>query len=109
VEDFALSDEEWGPWIEHDGSGCPVVGKLCQMEFTNPFYSPVGHVDEDGTVAISRRVAEGVAIQAPAWGGDMGLNLILRYRIRQPRTQAHVEALKDIAADPSKLREAAET
>jgi len=21
-----MSDEEWGPWIEHDGAGCPCVG-----------------------------------------------------------------------------------
>ena len=30
-----MNDEtEWGPWIEHDGKGCPVLGKYCHMKFT---------------------------------------------------------------------------
>ena len=24
--------EEWGPWIEHDGNGCPCVGMMVEAE-----------------------------------------------------------------------------
>ncbi len=28
-----MSDEEWGPWIDHDGKGCPVKGMFVHAVF----------------------------------------------------------------------------
>lgn len=27
---------EWGPWIEHNGKGCPCEGILLQMQYNDP-------------------------------------------------------------------------
>lgn len=27
-----MTEPEWGPWIEHDGRGCPCVGQYVQSE-----------------------------------------------------------------------------
>jgi hypothetical protein len=31
-----MADEEWGPWVEHDGKGCPCVGMFTQWEIEFP-------------------------------------------------------------------------
>ena len=38
-----MSDEQWGPWIEHDGSGCPdnVRGRVIHVIFEAPDASPM--------------------------------------------------------------------
>lgn len=72
--------DEWGPWIEHDGNGCPCVGEYVQAEGVYP--------------GGSRRVQEGIARDTWSWhdanfgtthpkGGVTGR--VVRYRIRKPR------------------------
>jgi hypothetical protein len=82
--------EEWGPWIEHDGKGCPCVGQV------------VHNVKVDGsqkvTVAGAECIANGVDPNGPhsvwLWVGGIawGKNVI-RYRIRKSRGLTILEGL----------------
>jgi hypothetical protein len=77
-----MMDEEWGPWIEHDGKGCPCVGMLVESE------DVVGQVQQHiakGTVkepgfeyVDSWNWQECNAALRPDWK-------IIRYRIRKPK------------------------
>lgn len=87
-------DVEWGPWVEHDGKGCPCVGVYVHTVRRNG--------QEQFIIAGARCAALGVDPNGPdsawVWGGAKpGYDDIIRYRIRKPR------ALRDLitlAADP---------
>jgi hypothetical protein len=73
---------EWGPWIEHDGKGCPpeVVGRYIQ----------IASLRRDGTVKLNEGVVRQHHGRDIAWlgGGSEGgwwIMPIIRYRIRKPR------------------------
>jgi hypothetical protein len=72
---------EWGPWIEHDGSGCPVRGQLAHFAYiskANPqTYTGCGKIQDDGTVIA---IAQG----GPSWLWRYGWCPIIRYRVRRP-------------------------
>jgi hypothetical protein len=91
--------EEWGPWIEHDGRGCPVpAGTLVTLEYVEDaiFVTSAGPTGERGRFRIMR--AEGrpgswtygnphsKETWSPADSGSGRLATpIIRYRIRKPR------------------------
>ena len=86
--------EEWGPWIEHDGKGCPCVGQIveCRWMDYDGTVSAEGYLE--GPVGIARggpcwtwRVVAGVPIAAP------GFSAIIRYRVRKPRGLVILEQL----------------
>lgn len=86
--------EEWGPWIEHDGEGCPCVGMyaqaLAEMEI-----SAISRNTK--MVKVSDRVMEGIATEGGSWGMKEGFNRYLMYRIRKPKGLQILEALlKDL-------------
>ncbi len=84
-----MQDEEWGPWIEHDGKGCPCAGAFVESE------------DRSGNV--QRHIADMAAFRASndgiwlikhdltflpsawVWGEVPARFEIIRYRIRKPR------------------------
>jgi hypothetical protein len=72
---------EWGPWIEHDGSGCPVVGYFAHVRLAvEPgFFSP-GRIPDDDRMGY-----RGIASISPSWfwQGSDGVNVV-RYRVRRP-------------------------
>ncbi|OOY15084.1 hypothetical protein BMI85_16185 [Thioclava sp. DLFJ4-1] len=89
----------WGPWIEHDGKGCPVpVGTICHL------------VWRDGLEIIANVEGSGSWV----WGdlrysSTSGRNSygeplvpIVRYRIRKLRG---LTILQEIAAYPQPVRE----
>lgn len=72
-----MSDEEWGPWIEHDGKGCPCEGFYVEVACAEPW--------DHSTISD---IIFGIAMKWPASSWDWGLNGytdVLRYRIRKPR------------------------
>ncbi len=87
-----MNDEEWGPWIEHDGKHMPDDGAWCQATFDDcsTLSGRIDASDETHLDAFFWRKPEDVASH------------VIRYRIRHSRTQAAVEALKAIAADPKR-------
>lgn len=74
--------EEFGPWIEHDGKGCPCIGAWVQAEFDIP---PVGATH--GTV--TGRVWEGRPTGHYGWVSTEWC-CVQRYRLRRP------DALRDL-------------
>lgn len=93
--------EEWGPWIEHDGHGCPCVGQYGMAEF------------DEGRP----KILEGVIYGFPnAWRFDLprvygAWGKAIRYRIRKPRGMTILENLiADLPApslEPSPINETA--
>lgn len=89
-----MSDEaEWGPWIAHDATPCPLpVGTwvLVTLRFRDGFEK-----------LISGCLTE-AARSCPSWvmKDHMGpWSQVIRYRIRRPRSRA-VDLLREIARDP---------
>jgi hypothetical protein len=81
--------EEWGPWIEHDGKGCPVPGRA----FVDVIY-------RDGRSHAGRMNQAVVSAPNWIWPKQNGLEFasdVIRYRIRKPRA---LQDLIAIAADP---------
>jgi hypothetical protein len=76
--------DEWGPWIEHDGNGCPIeLGVLFQVRFDDrPPPKP--------RIMIARLygfwdACEDLIIKRPT--------LVIRYRTRKPRGMVILEKL----------------
>lgn len=83
-----MSDEiEWGPWIEHDGKGCPCVGQMTQAIWN----------DGDPTPDVPS-IATGNP-QVWVWKFEPWWPKVIRYRIRKPRSAA-VDRLAEIVANP---------
>ena len=99
--------EEWGPWIEHLGDGCPagLIGKTVECEYTN----------EDGTKITGYRVFDPLTELLAScaswhanrhmnsgndgyWGDWLGsMEYVIRYRIRKPKGMDILEqALRDV-------------
>lgn len=87
-----ITEPEWGPWIEHDGKGCPCVGQ----------YVYVIYADDNDEY--------GIAFGGGSWTyGDVddydtwldGCEPIIRYRIRKPRA---MKLLQSIVENPPKQR-----
>lgn len=87
--------DEWGPWIEHDGKGCPCRGQIAHVVLKN-----ANGVLMHGTDRRGRYVAPGewVGLVSPpdhggSWTWGNGYNPVLRYRIRKPRGLTILEGL----------------
>lgn len=78
--------EEWGPWIEHDGRGCPCAGRVVEGERR----SGVVETWVAGTLNVGGHGSMWV------WGTcvpkfrDLE---VVRYRIRKPRGLTILEGL----------------
>ena len=82
--------EEWGPWIEHSGKGCPCVGVYVQALAEMEISAISGNTK---MVKVSDRVMEGIATEGGSWGRQEGFNRYLRYRIRKPKGLQILEAI----------------
>ena len=86
-------NEEWGPWIEHDGKGLPkhVAGKWVES------------VERGGLVEqhIAGGVNRGALFCAWKWIGFRAGFEIVRYRVRQP---LGLSLLRRIAEYPERER-----
>lgn len=67
-----MTDETWGPWIEHDGKGCPCLGEYINGEYGDGF--------------LITGVAGSQGGGAWIWSGEKApWTHLARYRIRKPR------------------------
>lgn len=84
-----MSDEQWGPWINHDGKGCPCVGEYVQANFTC-LHTPIF----EGGTKIGN-LWEGVAtgIDCWDWAARQQLTKFTRYRIRKPKGLTVLESI----------------
>jgi hypothetical protein len=98
-----MSDEEWGPWVDHDGKGCPVqAGTYLQMEVN---IAPT-HVT-GAWVQLAPKLFEGRVITTTSrnWTWTKGFANIVRYRVRKPKGLTMLEELIQNLPAPTKERE----
>ncbi len=82
-----MQDEQWGPWIEHDGKGCPCRGAFCHITFQRPVRSLNPSALRWGAQVGP---SEWVGVTNPtdgdgSWDWSSNYNPVIRYRIRKPR------------------------
>lgn len=75
---------EWGPWIEHDGKGCPCVGSYVRVETKGKIGGFAAGLF--GRI-INDRTAEYIPNNknAGSWTWKHGDAHVVRYRIRKPK------------------------
>lgn len=80
-------EQEWDPWIKHDGGGCPLsTGMLVEVVCEDRFgyqQNSVGRVDGD-------------SYNSWDWSNFPELKKIVRYRVQRPKGLA---ILREIALD----------
>ena len=89
--------DEWGPWIEHDGKGCPCEGNVAhlivgfdghadpKLDPAPPYGQIVEIISDDEWIEIAQN-DEG-------WTWTRGYYPVIRYRIRKPRGMVILETL----------------
>lgn len=91
------NEDQWGPWIEHDGKGCPVPNGIL-AEITEVAIA-------DGADFKKGDKRQGVVVVRPtlSWDWDLAITCIItRYRIRKPRGMTVLEAiLREVENCPS--------
>lgn len=90
--------EEWGPWIGHDGKGCPCVGEYVHVVILSiQGVDPVSGGWSGPYKEINPWEAVGVAEEDAAWRWESGWHPVDRYRIRKPKGMSVLEGiLKDV-------------
>ena len=83
-------DDEWGPWIEHDGSGLPlcVVARTIEVKAITNHGEPqsqIGYVDPQRLHHEVYRAWNWSFYAKESLDGTFGYSKIIRYRIRKPR------------------------
>lgn len=78
-----MTSEEWGPWIDHDGKGCPIPrGTMFQAE-----------TEDRGVLAAE--ICKGG--RSWNWAFRNQFDPVIRYRVRKPRGMTVLEeALREI-------------
>lgn len=81
--------DEWGPWIEHDGKGCPGIPDRTWINIVG--------VNFDGTPHNAEGLHESRHEDLPQWSwalwNDPLIGQIHRYRIRKPRGMVVLERM----------------
>ena len=97
-----MGNEEWGPWIEHDGKGCPVVGQYIQCETDRDIHKMPDHVR-----LLKSRLVEYIPrkTDSASWIGKAGFAQVLRYRVRKPKGLTMLEQLLQNLPAPTKTKE----
>lgn len=83
------ADADWGPWLVHDGKGCPCVGQYVQVRFV------------DGDEAVGPAGIDGGAcwiwssLELGGWHHvERGFAMhIVEFRIRRPKGMAILNAI----------------
>ena len=101
-------DDEWGPWVDHDGMGCPCWGAW--VESVDAAGTVEQHiagrifVDEMGNLVKKPPYVDGSAWTWRSMPTVVFHLRVIRYRIRKPRGMAVLEQLiADIPADRVKV------
>lgn len=93
--------DAWGPWIEHDGRGCPVKGQLVQIAVLMPWgkYKVYGPVIAGSDCSANGIDPDQSDVSAWVWpNGKPEPERITHYRVRRPRA---LEQLRQIAENPT--------
>lgn len=82
-----MTEEEWGPWIEHDGSGCPCP---------NGTFIQAVLMGRSGLTQTVETKVKGAGAKISCWTmksrfGPM--RQVIRYRIRRPRAMKQFDEI----------------
>jgi len=86
---MTTTNEEWGPWIAHDGSGCPVAGMFTRDMLADG-------TTEDGIVDPSCASPPPDYCSLWIWASIPDYKFhrrVIRYRIRKPKGTAILQSL----------------
>lgn len=102
--------DEFGPWIEHDGRGCPasLFGTVALIEVKLAAFDDEG--GKCGQVVYTETIINELMASLPEWhrnlfgtyavrpddGRTYAVPDIIRYRVRKPRA---LQQLRDLAKD----------
>ncbi len=89
----------WGPWINHDGKGCPVRGQLVEGLDRGGIWS----VWIAGTVYMIPTNASQIMVDSWIWPTQYSPHAdeILRYRVRKPKAMERLnEILREVEDNP---------
>lgn len=87
-----MSDEQWGPWVNHNGLGCPeeVIGRMTQCEGIRDklvflFRDCPAHRNWLGWFSAT--------YGKPVPDGSGTWDSVIRYRVRKPRGMSRLEEI----------------
>jgi len=84
-----MDDEQWGPWVAHNGSGCPCKGQYVHTVFANGQEKKyIAWTD----IHLPGRSDCDVKTSRWAWVVPNGYKIV-RYRIRKPRGLTLLEGI----------------
>jgi len=83
--------DDWGPWIEHDGNGCPCVGEWVHVLFD---HKSLREASSTMTLIADGWEAVGTPFGGASWYSTKSIAChVIRYRIRRPRGMAILNAI----------------
>jgi hypothetical protein len=76
---------EWGPWVDHDGMGCPCRGQIAHMIFRKAGYWNPKMLRRGQAIGPSEWIGiAGPHLTDGSWDWSLGHIPIIHYRIRKP-------------------------
>lgn len=107
---MTYDEDGWTPWIEHDGRGCPCVGRVVTVEFGHPVYFRNNGVGTGARGTVKVCVASGggswiygdpddMSTWSPTARGGRAVPII-RYRIRKPKGLTMLEEVARGVREP---------
>lgn len=78
-----MTDYEWGPWIDHDGKGCPCIGKYVRVKLHSiPMYEGIAWGEES---AKNRKHTDPLTSKWAWLTNRPTYGKVIRYQVRIPR------------------------
>lgn len=103
-----MTNEDWGPWIEHDGSGCPSPGSYGQIVKSCCGYGFFSNGKEEVIIEEVFRPD----MSSWDWGNFLlpskkggCVSKVIRYRIRKPRGLTILENLIADIPEPVEMNQ----
>ncbi len=88
--------DQWGPWIDHDGAGCPVaIGTLGEMTGESHALSVYGSnvTTVYGDLSTAGQAWDWSQFGRPSLAGNGAVGKVLRYRVQRPRGLQILDAI----------------
>lgn len=89
--------DDWGPWIEHDGKGCPCRGMWVQRIYNRPAFDDASGKWIGGKEGL-------VVCGGKSWTWEIKIRVI-RYRIRKPHALQQLRDMIENLPAPARERE----